>query len=320
MPLRGVSDYSPHYPRSLGQIIDYATALSRWSYQELNDYVRSYNLSFRGEELDLFETLRQEYGIPADDEPRFVDRISLNLRQGRLLLLIAGDGIREDVERMAAFLHVPQLHFTLALLELQLYQLDTIVENAILVVPQIVTRTKEVIRAVVRVEGQDISAIQIESEVAQTRDLTSRALTQDDFFRILSEHVNTESVQLVQRMLTDVPRLGCAVEFGVGSVKFKLVDPGGSGRRLTIFFVDKQGDVYVGYLFGQLEQRGLPAEIVTEYVTRLGELLDRMLSEPKPGRWWVNLGPLNGFIAVYEPFLEIVTETVRRIQRQSTAD
>ncbi len=302
----------------VGQIIEYAAALSRWSYQELNDYVRSYNRRFRGEELDLFETLRQEYGIPADDEPRLVDRISLNLRQGRLLLLIAGDGIRKDVEEIAEFLQVPQLHFTLALLELQLYSVDSNGEDSILVMPQIVARTRELVRAVVRVEGQDISAIQIGPEVVQTRDSTSKSLTRDDFLQILSEHVNAESVQLVQRMLTDAPRLGCSVEFA-RSVKFKLVDPGGSGR-LTIFFVDKQGEVHIGYLFRQLEKRGLPTDSVAEYVTRLGELLQTRLPEPHGGTWWAKIGCLNDLLPVYEPFLEIVEQTVERIRDQLTAD
>ena len=48
-----------------------------------------------------------------------------NLRLGRFVLLIVGDGIHEGVEKMADFLNqTPQLQFTLGLVEMGLYALD----------------------------------------------------------------------------------------------------------------------------------------------------------------------------------------------------
>ena len=86
------------------------------------------------------------------DESRFVDAVVRNLKTGRFLLLIAGDGIREEMERMAEFLQeTPQLRFTLALVELQVYRV--LGGDDLLTMPLVVGRTSEVERAVVRVTG-----------------------------------------------------------------------------------------------------------------------------------------------------------------------
>lgn len=90
---------------------------------------------------------------------------------GRFLLLIAGDGIRESVEDMVAYLqHTPQLLFTLALIELQVYEINKDDKKSWLISPQIVTRTKEITRAVVRVEGKEIESVHVEVETGPIQD------------------------------------------------------------------------------------------------------------------------------------------------------
>jgi hypothetical protein len=55
---------------------------------------------------------------PAVDEQHFHDALTANLRRGRFLLLIVGDGIREGVEAIAEYLQVHSgLHFSLGLVE-----------------------------------------------------------------------------------------------------------------------------------------------------------------------------------------------------------
>ena len=60
------------------------------------------------------------------EEAAFVDSVNRNLENGRFLLLVVGDGIRESVEAMTEFLTgTPRLHFTLALVELEIYEMPT---------------------------------------------------------------------------------------------------------------------------------------------------------------------------------------------------
>ena len=83
-----------------------------------------------------------------------MENVSRNLRLGRFLLVIAGNGIREGVSSMAAYLQqTPSLHFTLALVELALYNLAEGAAFPLLVHPRIVARTAEITRAVVEIRA-----------------------------------------------------------------------------------------------------------------------------------------------------------------------
>ena len=58
------------------------------------------------------------------DERDFIDSVSRNLRRGRFLLLIVGDGIRESVEHIVDFLQeYAHLNFGLALVEFGIFRL-----------------------------------------------------------------------------------------------------------------------------------------------------------------------------------------------------
>src|SRR6202043_1333726 len=83
------------------------------------------------------------------DEVQFNDALTSNLRRGRFLLLIVGDGIREGVEAIAEYLQVHAgLHFSLGLVELPIYFMPN---GDRLVVPRVLARTTIVTRNVVAV-------------------------------------------------------------------------------------------------------------------------------------------------------------------------
>ncbi|MDE0210740.1 MAG: hypothetical protein OXJ64_12740, partial [Boseongicola sp.] len=81
---------------------------------------------------------------PEVDEAAFVDNVSRHLKRGEFLLLIIGDGIREDVKNIIDFVQGHGgLHFNLALVEAALYR-DK--RDQVIVQPRIVTRTELVPR------------------------------------------------------------------------------------------------------------------------------------------------------------------------------
>jgi hypothetical protein len=84
---------------------------------------------------------------PEVDEQQFNDALTANLRRGRFLLLIVGDGIREGVEAIAEYLHAHAgLHFSLGMVELPIYVLPN---GDRLVAPRVLARTTIVTRNVV---------------------------------------------------------------------------------------------------------------------------------------------------------------------------
>ena len=128
----------------VGQILDYANALSRWTSSDLQREA-SRRLKHEGNALlDLVRAAGHKV-----DEMAFNDALSLNLRRGRFLLLIVGDGIREGVEAIAEYLQAHAgLHFTLGLVELPVYQMP---DMSKLVVPRVLARTERIVRTVVEV-------------------------------------------------------------------------------------------------------------------------------------------------------------------------
>ena len=126
----------------VGQILDYAKELGRWSSSDLQREV-SRRLGRAGNVvLDLVRGAGHDV-----DETDFNDALTLNLRRGRFLLLIVGDGIREGVEAIAEYLQAHAgLHFTLGLVELPIYLLPS---GERLVAPRMLARTTLVTRTVV---------------------------------------------------------------------------------------------------------------------------------------------------------------------------
>lgn len=131
----------------IGQVLDYAKDLSRLSYEDLQRAVRA----ARKEPQATLFGLVHGVGDP-HHETAFVDGLSRNLRLGRMLLIIAGDGIQESAEQLSDFLqrHVG-LHFTLAMVEMSIWREPF--QGRVLVQPRLLTRTVQIERAVIRVEG-----------------------------------------------------------------------------------------------------------------------------------------------------------------------
>lgn len=128
----------------VGQIIDYAKELSRWTSSDLQREV-SRRLGKPGNAmLDLVRAVD-----PTVDEIAFNDALSLNLRRGRFMLLIVGDGIREGVEAIAEYLQRHAgLHFSMGLVEMPIFQLP---DGGLLVTPRVLARTTSIVRTVIAV-------------------------------------------------------------------------------------------------------------------------------------------------------------------------
>lgn len=128
----------------VGQILDYAKELSRWSASDLEREVNK-RLKRKGNPV---LGLIHEAGHDVD-EVEFNDNLTINLRRGRFLLLIVGDGIREGVEAIAEYLQThAELHFTLGLVELPIFEAPN---GDRIVTPRILARTHVIRREVVAV-------------------------------------------------------------------------------------------------------------------------------------------------------------------------
>ncbi|MDP2859174.1 MAG: hypothetical protein Q8P50_14515 [Bacillota bacterium] len=135
----------------LAQVMDYAKDLARMEYEDLSARVRQ-SLRRLGNNADgIYHAVRSAAPGNELDEVAFEEAMRRTLRTGDFLLLIAGDRIRPEVAMLADVLRsAPQLEFRVGLVELRVYRL-TDSDWPLLIVPDVVGRTHEITRGVVRI-------------------------------------------------------------------------------------------------------------------------------------------------------------------------
>lgn len=192
----------------VGQILDYAKELSRWSSSDLQREVAK-RTNLPGNPL---LTLLKEAGHEVD-EIAFNDALTSNLRRGRFLLLIVGDGIREGVEAIATYLqeHLG-LHFSLGLVEMPIFHLP---DGSHLVTPRVLARTTMITRHVIAIpEGH---AIQEEEDDAADADRQSLSTEQQVFW-----------TEFLSELSLDDPEQPIPKPAKLGYLSFMLPAPQGS--------------------------------------------------------------------------------------------
>ena len=219
----------------VGQVLDYAKDLQALDYTGLQAAVRA---ATKSPTSTLFGLVHPE-GDPAR-EGVFVDAVSRNLRLGRFLLLIAGDGIQESAEALADFMqrHIG-LHFTLALVELGLWRAPG---GEVLVTPRVVARTVQIERAVVRLEAGMSAAAPGASRIEPVAASASapRTLTEAAFDEELEKH----APGLAPRLRAFVASLEPLGVYGDLKASLLLKAPLADGRATSLATIDTQGRVF----------------------------------------------------------------------------
>lgn len=168
----------------IGQILDYAKELSHWSYETLDAAIRAAHRRDQGTARSLFDVVREQHGEL--DEAQFIDAVSRSLRRGELLLLIAGDGIRENVGAITNFIEDHgTLHFTFGLIEMAIYQMPN---GMHLVQPRVLAHSEIIRRIVVEVRGgelaePDADSPQEELEAMPRPDMEQQRLRFSEFWK-----------------------------------------------------------------------------------------------------------------------------------------
>lgn len=160
----------------IGQILDYAKELSRWDYSTFDAAVRK---ARRKDDGDTPKGLVELLGFAKDslEEARFFDALSQSLKRGDLLLLIVGDGIRENVGAITEFLEGhASLHFTFGLVEMAIFELPG---GGQLVQPRVLAQSTIVRRVIVEVRDGQVTvreedAAEAAAEAEQVSDETLR--------------------------------------------------------------------------------------------------------------------------------------------------
>ncbi len=124
----------------VAQALDYVSAISKWSYADLQ---RQVSIATGKQGNVPFDAVRQHCGDELG-ESAFVDAVSRSLREGRFLVLIAGDGIREGVQSLTELVSRNATKaFSFALVEVAIYQFT---DGRIAIQPRVLVETEVIER------------------------------------------------------------------------------------------------------------------------------------------------------------------------------
>ncbi len=215
----------------VGQIIDYAKELPRLTYEAFEAAIRKAEPAGGAERSQsLFH--RASAHAEHIGEADFIDSVSRNLRRGRFLLLIVGDGIQEGVEQIADFLQQHAgMHFTLALVEVAIFHAPG---GGFLVQPRVVARTQMIQRGVVAFDdGHLMLRPQAGPDAAKPGSGKAAApvsISEERLFESLEAKLPSSATQLRQ-MVAALDDRGAAPRF---TAAYVILQGHAAGRTLTL--------------------------------------------------------------------------------------
>lgn len=161
----------------VAQALDYVAAITNMTFEAFEAAVT------HGQCLvpRLYDLVRDH--PEASGEADFIDAVTINLRRGRLVVIVLGDGIRTETELLHDLLQSHAgLHFTFALVEVATWR------NAgtgdILVIPSTLAKTVMIERGIVRIEkGEPVIKPLPPKAMAKPQTITST-----DFWEAIAQH------------------------------------------------------------------------------------------------------------------------------------
>lgn len=272
----------------VAQIIDYAQRLAKWSYRELEDTFQERRTAGRETPVSLFEHVC-DVDDDAAEEAEFVNAVTRCLRDGRFLLLVVGDGIREGVEDMAeALQQTPTLGYTLGLVELACYQRPGPGDD-LLFVPQVVTRTAEIIRAIVRVDlhrdAEEPVKVSVPREPRPNPVRRPNRLSEDEFYVLLGKSASADSAEQLREFVGNVTDQHKSMEVSFTPTRMHLAveRPRSDETPVVVLAVSKNGTVRTVRAALDYLAASCGPEVVQEFIDDLGAVDERLRPIRKPG-------------------------------------
>lgn len=170
----------------IAQVLHYAQAISRWSYSDLQREVTASAKTTGAVARDYAGNLPFEIARkiqPELKEHEFVDAAGAAMRSGRFLLLIAGEGIREDVAGMAELINQnASLGFSFGLVEMALYGTGG---DGLAIQPRVIAKTRLIERTVLLLRDAEGQVLPTEdtSSTDEPRESSTRTAAEREWWR-----------------------------------------------------------------------------------------------------------------------------------------
>jgi len=282
--------YNPEARRKVvAQVLDYAKEISKWAYSDLQREI-SRKTELKGN--SLYKLVAQARPNQILSEADFVDSVSRNLRIGRFLLLIVGDGIREGAKGISEFLNKSgSLNFTLAMIEMPVYESE---ENVVIVFPRTALKTVEIQKINIEV-AEGFRVIEDSKELivgASQKEISKETYQRREFFTSFWE-------EYIGQLNLDDP--GQLLPKSTKTQNLYLYPGLDKSTWISAFFSQSTGRVGVYYRFHSNQNGQLIKERLSPYIEEIKTELGAKVS----WSWNDNMNKAFGVILsvrdVYDP-------------------
>ena len=248
----------------LVQALDYAQAMTKWTFDDLQEAVRK---ARRSPDLTLWSLVQAEAdeAVREDGEAVFIDALQRRLRNGRFVVLVILDGVEEGLVSLTSYLQLHAgLHASIALVELSVWKG---MGDDLLVIPRIPLRTVLVERGIVTISGT--GQVSIEPPPSMISGKVSAApkpytLSEPEFYERLDSKVPGATARL-KKFLASLDDIGITPEFRRSAILRWNPSP---DVQASAGYIDDYGTGWLGDAFYSASKTGKP-EAGKTYLERL---------------------------------------------------
>jgi hypothetical protein len=290
----------------VAQVLDYAAELSSLSYSQVEAAAAK---ACRQNSQDFLVHSVLGDGAPEQQKVDFIDALTQSLRNGTFLLLIAGDGIRPDLQQIADLLN-RSMGFILGLVEFAIYSSDSDA-GPFYVQPRILFRTETVTRTIFILADRQ-GKLAIENVTEPTKPQT---ISEQEFFQRLAA-VDPSYPDEVRDLIEAVKGVGCAPELK----KTYVIYAEGPGLLVNLGYINSDGTVTIWGSASRDGQIGRP--LGEEYMRTVALLPSTDVKDVNAdrGAWYVRykgksiiplkemLARKTEWIAAIKDFVEALTQ------------
>lgn len=224
----------------IAQLLDYASALARFTYDQVDAATCEYVKKYEGETCASLEEWVESRGGPVD--AGFQSRVSRNLKQGRFLLLVVTDEERPAVADMLRRLSAQAwLPINIAVIVVRPFRKEG--DPNLLLVPQILGRTEIVERTAVEITVNGATHQVVVEKNRSTEQPSGRTpLTSEVAFWELLRDRSPESEQPGHLLIDSFRRDEFELRLGEGSLIVDALIPD-TDTTVPMFFLKSNGKV-----------------------------------------------------------------------------
>ncbi|GLR16016.1 DUF4268 domain-containing protein [Portibacter lacus] len=245
----------------VAQILDYAKELSAWTYADLQRELNR-KLGTKGNILYDFSTRTEAENILSETD--FVDAVSRNLRIGKFMLIIAGDGIREGAKNLTEFISkAGNLNFSLAMVELPVFKNQA---DELIIFPRTIVKTIEIQKINIEIsEGTRFVSDDHEKLNDNDTDVSPEIRKRRDFF-------TSFWTEFIENLQLDDPE--CPLPNVTKSQNIYLYPGNDKNAWISAYFATSHGSVVGVYLRFANNQKG--GQIKEELEVYKEEMLEEL--------------------------------------------